>query len=260
MAGMTDRTTAVLGTGECLAFWDLGAGLESLAPGRHRLRARGRPLEQVAEGPFSGASLRFAGGSWLELPRADLGALDLHGENSALSVVAWFKWESPELYQAIGGIWNETERKRQYCLFLHLPVRYESTRSLHGHISHVGGPTPGFDYCITYASSGSEVPLNTWSMLAMTYDMRETRLYRDGVLDRNDRPNDFTDTGGVLNPYTYPGEIFDGGPEGADFTIGGVDRSGEMGNWLHGCLAGFAVYRGALPEQSLRQLAAATAC
>jgi hypothetical protein len=71
----------------------------------------------------------------------------------------------------------------------------------------------------------------------MVYDGRDIRVYLDGRLDHNPRTDPFRPDIKSLNPYPYPGDIFDGGRNGAPFTVGGVHRSGEMGNWFIGRMA-----------------------
>ena len=41
------------------------------------------------------------------------------------------------------------------------------------------------------------------------------------------------------------------GPQGASFTVCGVHRSGEMGNWFTSRIAELAVYNRALAEEEL---------
>lgn len=245
----------ILHSGRCIALWDFGKGIRALNDPNLALTPRGNPVCEVNEGVLSEKSLRFAGGSWLEIPRSHIGPLNLHGDNSELTVIAWLKWEQAELYQAIAGVWNETEAKRQYCLFLNITSRYDSKENLHGHISHVGGPTPEHKFCISYATGAQKIPLQRWMMLAMTYDREYIRLYVDGALDANPRPNEFIPDCKTLNPFYYPGTLYDGKAEGSDFTVGGVHRSGEMGNWLHGALSGLAVFNECLSENTLQKLA-----
>lgn len=54
------------------------------------------------------------------------------------------------------------------------------------------------------------------------------------------------------NPFPLPGGLFHGN---ADFTVGAVDRSGEIGNFLDGTLGGLAIYSRALNESELERLA-----
>lgn len=142
---------------------------------------------------------------------------------------------------AIAGVWDETRKKRQYCLFLNAPrgtrademVRYPLANRIHGHVSAIGGPTPGNAFCITYSSGATEIPLREWRCLAMTYDGKASRVYVDGRLDAMEQ----------YNPFPYPDGLFKGGPDGADFTVGAVHRSNEWGNFFGGKIGGLAVFR-----------------
>lgn len=238
----------------CVAHWCLGKSLTAVNDPQLTLEVRGEGPGEVGEGAVSDQSMVFTGNTWLEIPRSRLGPLNLKGKGSAVSVVAWVQWRQANLYQAVGGIWNETQGKRQYCLFLNINTRYDSEQNLHGHVSHTGGATPGADYCITYATGANRVPLHKWVLLAMTYDSRHIRVYLDGRLDANPKPNLLLPESGTLNPFHYEGAIFDGGREGADFTIGAVHRSGEMGNWFYGYIDTFSVFNRALSEDELRRI------
>ncbi|MCS7464306.1 hypothetical protein N0M98_29825 [Paenibacillus doosanensis] len=66
-------------------------------------------------------------------------------------------------------------------------------------ISSGGGPTPGHPWCMTTAIGSTPVTKGQWHAVAFTYD---------------------------------------GGAEGADFTVGAVYRSGSMGNFYAGPLGG----------------------
>src|SRR5690606_9895019 len=96
--------------------------------------------------------------------------LNIHGAAAQVSVVAWIKWNSLRRCQAVAGMWDESRRKRQYCLFLNLSGRYDSLQNVHGHVSAVGGPTPGDKYCVTYSTGKSIIPQQQWTQIAMTYD------------------------------------------------------------------------------------------
>jgi hypothetical protein len=189
--------------------------------------------------------LEFSGGGWLEIPRNRLGALDIHGRGAAVSVCAKVRISRPDLYQTISGVWDETHRKRQYCLFYNINTRYDSEGNAHGHIFHVGGPAPGHGYCVTYATGATRLPIGEWIDLAMAYDGRDIRVYLNGQLDKNPRADPFRLDINSLNPYPYPSDIFDGGRTGAPFTVGGVHRSGEMGNWFMGRMSDLTVYANA---------------
>ena len=105
-----------------------------------------------------------------------------------------------------------------------------------GHLSNVGGPTPGYRYCVDGAMGATAVPWDEWHTVAMAYDGVAGTAWLDGRLDA--RPG--------LNPYPMAGGLHDGGPRGSDFTVGAVHRSGEMGNFFRGRIAALAVYRRAL--------------
>lgn len=245
-----DQVNPVSGRAGPIARWDFSAGSESAfdsSCGEYRLESRGAGARFVHVPELDRPVLEFSGGGWLEIPRNRLGALDIHGSGSAVSVCAKVRISRPDLYQAIAGVWNETHRKRQYCLFYNINTRYDSEGNAHGHISHVGGPTPGHGYCVTYATGATRLPVGEWIDLAMVYDGRDIRVYVNGQLDQNPRADPFRGNRS-LNPYNYPGSIFDGGRNGAPFTVGGVHRSGEMGNWFIGRLAELTVYDSALAD------------
>jgi hypothetical protein len=247
--------TTVLPTSlpDLVAFWDFQepAGQARLAHGRPELALRegNGPVERADTGIFGPHAAQIRRGQWLSLPRAAIAELDIHGPAAQVSVVAWVQrhgpW-SPEC-EAVAGLWNETRASRQYCLFLNLRI-YESRDQVCGHISAVGGPTPGERYCMDAAIGATPVPVERWQCIAFTYDGQAARAYLQGCLDAR----------AGRNPYPYPGGIFDGGPAGADFTVGAVHRGGEMGNFFAGLLGGLAIYRRALRPEELHALAAPT--
>lgn len=79
----------------------------------------------------------------------------------------------------------------------------------------------------------------------MTYDGDSVRLYRDGVLDEWQ----------FRNPFALGGGIFDGGSDGADFTIGSNSVGGKMINHYSGLIGGVSVYRRALSADEMCALA-----
>jgi hypothetical protein len=233
-----------------VAQWKFSPGHEfpfrSLCGG-YLLEPRGDGIGFFDDPELNQAVLEFSRGGWLELPRSRLGALDIHGPGATVTVCVKVRISRPDLYQAIAGVWDETHSKRQYCLFYNINTRYESEGNAHGHISHVGGATPGHRFCVTYATGATRLPVGEWIDLAMVYDGRDIRVYVNGQLDQNPRADPFRGNRS-LNPYNYPGSIFDGGRNGAPFTVGGVHRSGEMGNWFIGRLAELTVYDSALAD------------
>jgi hypothetical protein len=241
----TPRPDAIDGL---ICFWDF-----SEAPGSRRVSKTSHtyaltemtgPVERVTGGPF-GHAAKFVGGNWLNLPAKDCPALNFGGADGQVSVVAWLKRgkkQVPEC-QAVAGRWNETDKGRQYCLFLDLRI-WDSKDQVGGHVSNIGGPTPGYKYCMDAAIGATPVPLDVWTCCAMTYANGVATAYLDGRFDeRRER-----------NPYAYPGGLFDGNPV-SDFTVGGVFRGGSMGNWFVGDLGGLAIYRRALTDDEMRLLA-----
>ncbi len=187
-------------------------------------------------------TLNIAEGAYYYIPRADCQALNIHGKNAEVTVMAWVKRSSKSFVQceAIAGMWNETEKKRQYCLFLNLRL-FDSADQVCGHISGVGGATPNQQWCVDAAIGQHKVEFEEWTFVAFTYDGKTIKSYLNGEFDaRAER-----------NPYPYQEGIFDGGADGSDFTVGAVHRLGEMGNDFVGEIACLAVFDRALTEQEL---------
>ncbi|GIW83292.1 MAG: hypothetical protein KatS3mg105_5099 [Gemmatales bacterium] len=238
-----------------VAFWTFGN--EEGDPKRSvvdpflDLRENNGPFEVVQGGPF-GNAIKIKQGQWLSIPRASIGPLNIHGPEAQVTVVAWIYRKETSPWQAIAGVWDETRNKRQYCLFLNAAkqtdfrtmTRTPSADRFHGHVSSVGGPTPGEEACITYATSGQPVPLASWQCLAMTYDGKKVCLYLNGYLSEAEG----------MNPFPYPHGLFDGGEEGADFTVGMVSVGGKPGNFLGATIGGLAVFDRALTEDEVKSL------
>jgi hypothetical protein len=195
---------------------------------------------------YGGQALLLREGQWLSIARRDCPALDIHGRDGQLSLVAWIRREPTAFPQCefIAGQWNETNRGRQYGLFLNISVWGERDR-VFGHLSNIGGPTPGYKYCMDGAMGATPVPHGQWVVAGMGYDGQTGFAWLDGHLDAV--PG--------LNPYSLAGGLHDGGPTGSDFTVGAVHRSGEMGNFFHGRLAALAVFRRALTPAEMYALA-----
>lgn len=214
--------------------WDFRApnALTAVAGAPYRLLPVSGPPQQTTDG------LYLARGQWLRLPRADAPLLDIHGVGAQVTVVAHLQRQpQPETYdcETVAGVWDESRLKRQYALFLDLPI-WDSGDQVGGHVSSHGGPTPGYKYCMDAAIGATRIGFERWHTVGFTYDGTQARVYLDGVLDAREG----------RNPFPYPGGLYDGGPDGADFTVGAVSRSGEPGNFFHGTLGALAVYRRAL--------------
>ena len=251
---------AVLETEGLISFWrfqeDVGA---RKAEGPHPAELlEGKPgVTRVEGGLFGPYALKLKQGQWLRLPREKLGPLNIHGPRAQVSLVAWVKREAESHWQSVAGVWDETHLGRQYMLFLNAASRTDASKMqripsknrIHGHISASGGASPGQKFWISYASGASEVPLGDWHMVALSYDAAQIRVYLDGKLDAEEN----------FNPFPYTEGIFDGGPQGAEFTVGANHVAGvENNNRFGGTMAGLAVFDRALDEREMARLAAAT--
>ncbi len=246
---MSQAYSSILKHPELISFWDFQeeAGQDAVAKGPYpyRLTKMGGPIERLEGGPFGGYAAHVKFGQWWNLPRDSCPELNFHGTDAKLTIIAWLKRESRESKgcEAIAGMWNETESKRQYCLFLNLRI-WDSADQVCGHVSSVGGPTPGYPYCMTSAIGATPVSKDEWHCVAFTYDGQYAKVYLDGVLDEREN----------YNPYPYDTGLFDGGENGADFTVAAVHRSGEMGNFYAGAIGGLAIFREILSPEELAEL------
>lgn len=249
-------------------FWDFqepaNAPRVARGPYPYALREGGRPVARVedAGAPFGPYAARFSLGHYLHTARRDCPALHIGGPDARLTLVAWLKRERTDYKgcQAVAGIWNE-HGKRQYCMFLNLGI-WDSREQVGAHVSNVGGPTPGYKYCMDAAIGQTPVSFDEWRCAAITYDGEWARAYLDGRLD--ERGADPNKAGG--NPYRFPGGLYDGGKEdGADFTVGSVTRPQRVdddfkphgsivANPFYGLLGGLAVFNRALSDKEIRQL------
>lgn len=232
-----------------ICFWSFmeESGTERISSGRCQYALReGTPfIERVKEGVFGEYSARIKEGEWFYIPRAQCPALNIHGKDGEVTVVAWIKRDVKQYSQceAVAGMWDETRKKRQYCLFLDLRI-WGSSQQAGGHVSGTGGATEGYKYCMDAAIGKSKIPYSEWECIGFTYDTKKVSVYVNGYLDvRKER-----------SPYQYDLGLFDGGYQGSDFTVGAVNRSGEMGNFFVGQIGGLAVYDRALTKEEMRYL------
>jgi hypothetical protein len=243
-----------------LCFWDFqeDAGSPRVAKGPHAyaLNEMAGPVARTEGGVFGPYSARLKKGQWFSIPRANCPALDLHGKDARVTVIAWIKRAGTSAWQSIGGVWDESREKRQYFLFVN-GSSFTDARTLtrtpvkdriHGHVSAVGGATPGQKFCVTYASGASPVPLNEWVCVAMSYDGQFSRVYLNGKLDTLE----------YSNPFPYDKGLFDGGADGADFTVGSNSVKGKPSNFFDGWIGGLAVYNRALSGDELKTLGRVT--
>jgi len=234
-----------------VSFWNFSESHEQFVAKQgepYVLQSQTGTLDVVedVEAPFGGKALLLKEGQWLSIPRQDCPGLDIHGKEGNLTVIAWIKrgqrsWNECEF---IAGQWNETNRGRQYGLFLNIPVWGKDDR-ICGHLSNVGGPTPGYKNCMDGPMGETEICRDAWSVVAMSYDGQAGYAWLNGTVDA--RPG--------LNPYPMAGGIHDGGLNGSDFTVGSAHRLGVMGNFFCGHIAGLAVYNRALMASEMFALA-----
>jgi len=253
---------------DLICFWDFQepAGSDRVAKGPHRytLAEMEGPIERADGGVFGPFCADLRHPQWFRIPRADCPALDLSGKHE-VTVVAWIQRESSRGWQYVAGMWNERDARRQYALFTcgvwqtdwRTFTRTPAKHQAHGYVSEVGGATPGHPFCFSYATGAARLEPGRWYMLAFTYDHEAIRVYVDGKLDVQEH----------YNPFPWNKPIFDGGREGADFTVAqrALPRwpqypdgpfSGQEG--FDGRIGGLAVYRRALEDEEIRQLAAKT--
>lgn len=234
-----------------ISFWrfDRSGTVFTACQGKpYELKSQTGPLEVISDPsiPWGGTALKLREGDWLAIPREECLDLDIHGLSGQLSLVAWIRRKKTAMKHCefIAGQWNESSCGRQYGLFLNISVWGFQDR-VFGHISNTGGPTPGYKYCMDGSTGATEVPLDDWCVVGMSYDGQAGHSWFNGRLD----------VFPSLNPYPFAGGLHDGGANGSDFTVGAVDRSGEMGNFFHGDLAALAVYKRALSPAEMLALA-----
>ncbi len=237
-----------------VAFWDFqepdGQPFTSRGAERLALEEPFGKVERTDGGILGPRAIRIRVGQQLRVPRDKLGRLNIHGPKAQVTLMAWIKRDSPRYWQSIAGVWDETHEKRQYMLFLNARwatdqrtmERFASQDRIHGHVSSVGGPTPGKTFCYTYSSGATGIPMQRWTWIAMTYDGQFSRVYVDGRLDAHEH----------TNPFPYDKGLFDGGDEGADFTIGANHVAGRANNNpFGGWMSGVAVFDRALDDKAL---------
>ncbi|WP_297338195.1 LamG-like jellyroll fold domain-containing protein [Algoriphagus sp.] len=228
-----------------VALWDfdkpIQKGWNSSISKNHFLAFGGMPVDQVFDSDLKRKVADFKDSTWLKLPRENLGELNIFGKDAKLTVMALVNKRSEKTWQAIAGVWDESRSKRQYYMFLNASSkthqdemkRYPSQGRLHGHISALGGKTPGEVAWISYASSKESIPEKTWVWISMTYDGKEIKVYVNGKLDKDP----------LTNPFNYEAGIYDGGVDGADFTVGANSVANRMTNQFIGRMAYLAVFK-----------------
>jgi len=246
-----------------VALWDFkeeeGESRKAVGEGDFPLGEKNGTIPRLEEGPLSGYSALFQDSTYLSLPNAETGRLNIHGDGQGVTVMAWVKWEGRTGF--VGGMWNEyaSGGKRQYGLFVSLP-HYNGADQVCGHISYTGKPTPPFPYSVDYSASAQNLVKEQWHCIAFTYDGTYIRSYLDGVFEERE-PELIKNTAGFegypeglkqsKNPYYFPDGM---GDNGSDFTVGAVLLSVGMGNFFQGQIGGLAVFDRALADGEIAKL------
>jgi hypothetical protein len=287
----TGDPAAVERTHGLVAFWTFG---EEKGPRMSRGTKENHPLETVGPeptpldtGPYSGRSLHFAGRSYLRIPYARLGGLNISGKDARVSMFAVVRMDELKRGSTIAGIWSEGKGAfddsgtRQYAMLLNMPM-YGGKGQLTPHVSGVGGHSRRADgsalpWCVDYAANVTPLPMGRWVTLAFTYDGRWIRAYYDGKMEartvdptRDNRADTYFTKEGPdgahrgINPYFYDKGIFSYDPVkhaetkpggGADFTVAARYAVGSMlGEALKGALGGLAVFNRALTDEEVAAL------
>lgn len=227
----------------CIAFWDFqNSSLRSKGENQFTL-VPSKKATFNNEGIFGPSSLELKK-NYYYIPAKLCSTLNRAKDNSELTMIAWIKRQR-QIFgncEAIAGIWNETNKKRQYCLFLNIRIT-GGKNSVSGHVSHTGGSSLGSKFSKDVSVGKTAVPFNQWSTVSFSFDKEYARSYFNGNLDDWE----------AKNPYYYPGNLFNT-EDKADFTIGAVNRAGKMGNWFCGLLGGLAIYSRALSNKEITSL------
>lgn len=251
-------------TNGLVALWKFdeqtGKTRKACGKGKFPLKEAGGKTERINEGPLSGYSIKLDGTNYLSLAHTKTGKLNIYGEKSEVTVIAWVKWAGkPNSF--VGGLWNECQDggKRQYGLFISLPY-YNGENQVCGHISRSGHATPPFPYSIDYSASPQNVPKDEWCCIAFSYDGKYIKSYLNGEFQSRE-PELINNTNGFegypdglvqsKNPYYFP---FGMGNNGSDFTVGAVLLKNGMGNFYEGLIGGLAVFNRALDESEMKSL------
>ncbi len=157
-----------------VALWDFkekeGQPRKACGMGKFPLMEENGTIPRMNDGVLSGYSAQFSGKTFLRIPNAKSGKLNIFGSGQGVTVIAWVKW-SGEQTGFVAGMWNEYQDggRRQFGLFVSLP-HYNGANQVCGHISLTGKPTPPFPYSIDYSASKQTVEKQQWQCVAFSYD------------------------------------------------------------------------------------------
>ena len=229
------------------------------------------PTVRVENGPFGPFAAQFLpppanNSARLFAPRDSAPAITegIAGPNATVTLVAWVKLLPGRKAEGmVAGVWDEygivggATGARQYAIFLNLGKCYGNNGTLYngglaGHISDVGGPTPGERFCSTAACDARTLGPD-WHCLATTYDDSFIKVYVNGTFEGNANRNPYALEGGIFDPASLPGRA------GAEFGVGANRVNSTPGapfhwdNYFEGLLGGVAVWDAALGEADVVQ-------
>jgi hypothetical protein len=258
------HSNALLSSAIC--FWDFQGENKLTSRGQHAftLSEMNGPIKCSEDGVFGPCSLDITRGQWLRILNEDCPELDLHGR-CEVSMVAWIKRQTDNIWQYIAGVWDEDNSARQYALITsgHMQAECEALERSpaehqpHGYVSDVGGATPGKPFCFSYATGATRIPDNQWTMIGFSYDLHAIRVYTNGRLDEN----------GSCNPFFWDKPLYHAQAVRPAFTVAqravpswpdypDGSPSHEVG--FGGLLGGLAVYDRALDPNEMQTLLATT--
>ena len=220
----------------------------------------GSQIRRIPGGIFGPFAAQFKYGQMLVAPRDESPALsrDLSGPGATLSMVAWVMKNTVDSKQKgmefIAGAWAEDIKARQFSMFLDL-FKGDLSHLIDFEVSSVGGPTPGYEWCVTRAIGTRPVPQKVWNCVGLTYDGEWISAYNNGTLERRGNGSG-TDTT-YSNPMRAPGGIFAAGRgSGANFTVGSnVCRSPAC---FEGRIAGLAVFNRSITADEMAHICSQT--
>jgi hypothetical protein len=239
-----------------VAFWDFA---ETAVPFYSKINGVNEyPLEKLTGNTTKVATgVQFAGNAILNVTAANLGKLNIGKYGNEVTVLAKTTFPTDvQINMFTAGIWDEGTG-RSYGLFTALNDMYGGYCAICGHVSKVGGATPGYPYNRDYTATRSWAGM-TKAIQGMTYDGSQIKAYLDASTDY--QPT-FTDE----NSQTYskaPYNIDDGinGAGTAPFTVGGVKLgTGSYGNYFKGIITWLAVFDRALSADEIAHIRRETA-
>lgn len=210
----------------------------------------GSTAKRVAT-PFGGG-VEFNGTTdYLQVPQANVGALNVGASTGAVTLAAWV-YSTDTNNAMIAGCWQESygDPRRSYALFNDLPM-YGGDDMVCIEVSKLGGATPGYPFSIDYAAEPRKMTRGSWQFHVGTYDGAQAVAYLDGATTSYPTYTDNTGATYAKNPYLYPDGL---SAVPVDFNVGAVVRDGALINLHKGRIARLRVWDTALTPEQIRAL------